>query len=144
MKVSTKGRYAIRLMLDVAENSGDGNVAIKDIAKRQEISIKYLEQIVNMLCKGGMLKSQRGAQGGYRLTRQPSEYTIGEILRVTEGSIAPIDCLENEINECPRAAICKTIKFWQGLYDKVNEYLDGITLEDLISDNQDGGFNYCI
>lgn len=144
MKISTKGRYAIRLMLDIAENSDKGNVAIKDIAKRQEISIKYLEQIVNMLCKGGLLKSQRGAQGGYRLIRQPSEYTIGEILRVTEGSIAPIDCLDNEVNECPRAAGCKTLKFWKGLYNVVNEYLDGTTLKDLLNSGEDSGFDYCI
>lgn len=143
MKISTKGRYALRLMLDIAENSVDKNVAIKDIAKRQDISVKYLEQIVNTLCKSGLLKSQRGAMGGYRLTKNASEYTIGEILKATEGSLAPIECLENDINLCPRAMECKTLKFWQGLYKTIEDYLNQTTLEDLIESSSDG-YNYCI
>lgn len=145
MKISTKGRYAIRLMLDIAKNSdnviNDGNVSIKDIAKRQNISIKYLEQIVNMLSKVGYLKSRRGPQGGYRLTKRPNEYTIGDILRITEGNMAPVDCLEGDINLCERAEFCPTIGFWKGLYDVINNYLDSVTLEDLMTDEQDFCYN---
>lgn len=141
MKISTKGRYAIRLMLDIAAQSGDGNISIKDVAKRQEISIKYLEQIVNTLSKAGFLKSQRGAQGGYKLTRKPEEYTIGEILRITEGSMVPIECLE--YRDCPRKPVCLTFEFWAGLYDIINNYIDSYTLADLL-DRRADGFDYCI
>ncbi len=136
MKISTKGRYALRLILDIAEYSQNGNVTLKDVAKRQNISIKYLEQIVSPLCKAGYLRSQRGAQGGYKMTRPANEYIVGDILRVTEGSLAPIDCLEDKINQCPRAASCPTVKFWNGLYDAVNDYVDSITIADLISENK--------
>lgn len=146
MKISTKGRYALRLMLDIAEHSSGGNVSIKDVSERQNISMKYLEQIVGMLCKAGFLKSQRGAQGGYKMLRSPEEYTIGDILRVTEGSMAPVDCLEDDVNQCPRASVCPTIKFWSGLYDAVNQYMDSTTLADLIIENEQmrDDFSYCI
>ena len=137
MKVSTKGRYAIRLMLDIAENSGGENISLKDVAKRQDISVKYLEQIVNMLCKKGYLRSQRGAQGGYKMSKKPEEYTIGDILRVTEGNMAPVACLEDEVNQCSRASTCPTIKMWTGLYEAVNNYLDSVTLADLIDEGKD-------
>lgn len=143
MKISTKGRYAIRLMLDIAQNSNGGNVSIKDVAQRQDISLKYLEQIVNMLSKAGFLHSQRGSQGGYRLTRLPGEYTVGDILRVTEGELAPVACLADEPNKCPKAASCPTVRFWTGLYDVVSNYLDGTTLNDLIEKPAESNENFC-
>jgi len=121
-------------MLDVAQNYEGGSVSLKDVSERQEISVKYLEQIVGQLSRAGLLKSRRGAQGGYSLTRRPEEYTIGDILRVTEGGMAPIECLVGDTNTCPRAAKCKTLKFWTGLYDVINQYIDSTTLADLISE----------
>lgn len=144
MKISTKGRYAVRLMLDVAVYGSDKNVSMRDVAERQNISMKYLEQIVSQLAKVGYLKSIRGAQGGYRLTKKPSEYTIGDILRTTEGALSPVACLDDEINRCPRAGQCPTIDFWQGLYDTVNNYVDSVTLEDLMNRSNTEGFDYCI
>lgn len=146
MKISTKGRYAIRLMLDIAVHGNDKNVSIRDVAERQNISVKYLEQIVSMLVRVGYLRSIRGAQGGYRLAKKPSEYTLGNILRITEGSLSPVSCLEDEINQCPRAEQCPTIKFWQGLYDVVNQYVDSVTLEDLVNElaKGNGAFDFCI
>lgn len=135
MKISTKGRYAVRLMLDIAMNSKGENVSLKDVSKRQDISLKYLEQIVNMLCKAGLLRSQRGAQGGYRMTRQPDEYTVGDILRVTEGEMAPVSCLEGEENYCPKSESCPTLKMWTGLYRAITDYLDGTTIADLMENN---------
>lgn len=131
MKISTKGRYALRLMIDLAEHDEDGFVSLKDIAQRQEISVKYLEQIVTILCKIGFLKSLRGSQGGYKLAKAPKDYTVGDILRITEGELAPVACLEDEKNQCQRYSKCQTIDFWQGLYDTVNKYVDSVTLADL-------------
>lgn len=138
MKISTKGRYAVRLMLDIALNEDKGSVSIKEAADRQGISLKYLEQIVNMLTKAEFLQSRRGSKGGYQLTRRPEEYTIADILRVTEGELAPVACLKDEINRCPRVGQCPTIKLWKGLYDMVNDYLDGVTIADIM--NQDKSF----
>ena len=137
MKISTKGRYALRLMIDLAENEKDSFVSLKDIAQRQEISVKYLEQIVTVLCKIGFLKSLRGSQGGYKLAKTPEEYTVGDILRVTEGDLAPVACLEDEHNQCLRYPTCSTISFWKGLYDTVNKYVDSVTLADLINGSKD-------
>lgn len=134
MKISTKGRYAIRLMLDLAINNTGEYISLKDISNRQEISIKYLEQIVILLTRSGLLKSIRGAQGGYQLVRDPDEYKIGEILRIAEGGLAPIACLENNPNTCPRVDRCATIKFWIGLSDVINDYVDSFTLEDLVEE----------
>lgn len=134
MKISTKGRYAVRLMIDIAVHSGNGNVSLKDVAKRENISLKYLEQIVNILSKAGFLKAQRGAQGGYRMTGSPDKYTVGDVLRATEGSLAPVSCLDDEVNDCPNIQSCTTIKLWDGLYHAVNDYLDGITIADLAND----------
>ena len=136
MRISTKGRYAIRLMLDIAQHSIGENVSLKDISKRQGISLKYLEQIVNMLSKAGFLRSQRGSQGGYRLVKKPEEYTIGDVLRITEGELAPVSCLEDEENSCPRASVCPTVSFWKGLYDTINEYLDSKTIADLVDESR--------
>ena len=131
MKISTKGRYALRMMLDLAAHQGDGYVALKDIAQRQEISKKYLEQIVTPLARMGLVKSERGSQGGYRLTKTPADYTAGEILRAIEGSVAPIPCLGSETNECPMSDQCFTLPFWAGLDEVINQYIDSVTLEQL-------------
>ena len=134
MKVSTRGRYALRLMTDVAAHDGKGFVSLKDVAERQDISLKYLEQIAGLLAKAGLLQSGRGAQGGYRLTRAPSEYTVGSILRLTEGSLAPVACLSGDTNHCERCGECPTLGFWTGLYAAVNAYLDSCTLETLLAE----------
>lgn len=131
MKISTKGRYALRLMIDLAQHEDEGFISLKCIAERQGVSVKYLEQIVTVLCKIGFLESLRGSHGGYKLANDPKEYTVGDILRTTEGSLAPITCLENSPNRCPRFKDCNTIKFWQGMYDTINNYVDSTTLADL-------------
>lgn len=133
MIVSTKGRYALRIMLELAMHGGEGYLSLKEISTRQNVSMKYLEQITNFLNKAGLLKSQRGPQGGYRLSKAPRDYTIGEILRAVEGRLAPITCLETEENLCPRQADCLTIGFWEGLYKVIDEYTDSVTLEDLLA-----------
>ena len=115
MKISTKGRYALRLMIDLAQHDAAGYIPLRDISKRQEVSAKYLEQIVVQLSRAGLVTSTRGAQGGYQLARHPSEYTVGEILRITEGSLAPVACLAHDPVECPRAEDCITLGFWRGL-----------------------------
>lgn len=132
MKISTKGRYALRLMVDLAKHRENGFIALKDVAKRQNISKKYLEQIVPVLNGAGLLITNRGNKGGYRLAKPPSEYTVGDILRITEGSIAPVSCLETEVNYCERKNCCQTLFVWEGLYKTVNEYLDGITVQDIV------------
>lgn len=132
MKISTKGRYALRLMVDLAEHRDSGFIALKDVAKRQNISKKYLEQIVPVLNGAGLLATNRGNRGGYRLAKEPKEYTVGDILRITEGSIAPVSCLDSEINLCERKNFCQTLYVWEGLYKVVNEYLDGITVQDIV------------
>ena len=131
MKYSTKSRYALRSMVDLTLHANGDYIALKDISERQNISVKYLEQIVSVLGKAGMLKSVRGPQGGYKLAKDPSEYTAGDILRITEGNLAPIPCLENEENDCDRISQCTTLDFWKGLYDTVNSYVDGVTLQEL-------------
>lgn len=137
MKISTKGRYALRLMLDLAENGGDKFVALKDIAERQDISKKYLEQIVPLLNKSGILRTNRGYQGGYMLAKKASEYTVGDILRITEGNLSPVACLESENNLCSRSNNCMTLPVWEGLNKAINDYLDSITLQDIIDKNNE-------
>ena len=132
MKISTKGRYALRLMLDLALHNDGEYITIKAIAQRQEVSDKYLEQIVPMLSRAGHLKSVRGAQGGYRLAKTPKEYTVGMILRLIEGDLAPVACLEDTPNQCPRASRCATLDVWEQINDAVNQVVDNITLEDLV------------
>lgn len=131
MKISTKGRYALRIMIDLAINNTGKYISLKEISQRQEISNKYLEQIIALLNKAGYLETARGNTGGYRLSKQPSEYKVGDILRATEGDLAPIYCL-TEDGECDKKSNCKTYSFWQGLDDVINEYVDSKTLEDLI------------
>ncbi|HIW60703.1 MAG TPA: Rrf2 family transcriptional regulator [Candidatus Anaerobutyricum avicola] len=133
MKISTKGRYALRLMLDIALNEKEGEpVRIKDIARRQELSCKYLEQIISALHKAGFVRSIRGPQGGYLLTKAPSQYTAGMILRLTEGSLSPVSCLDGEKNRCGRLEECATLLLWQRLNDAINQVVDTVTLQDLI------------
>ena len=138
MMISTRGRYALRVMVDLAEHRGGGFLPLKDVAQRQEISEKYLESIIKVLVRSGLLEGVRGKGGGYRLTRQPEQYTVGEILRLMEGSLSPVACLEKEPMQCPRAAQCRTLPMWKGLYQIVNEYFDGITLADLMDSGADG------
>ncbi|MDE7229431.1 MAG: Rrf2 family transcriptional regulator [Oscillospiraceae bacterium] len=133
MKISTKGRYALRMMADLAAHSSEGVVALKDIAERQSISKKYLEQIVPLLNRAQLLRTNRGYKGGYTLSKDPSEYTVGEILRVTEGDLAPVTCLQ-EGSVCERRSECATLHIWEGLYKVVSEYLDGITLLDVANE----------
>ena len=130
MKISTKGRYALRIMIDIAKNSKDDYVSIHSISERQDISNKYIEQIVSKLTKANLLTTLRGHTGGYKLSRKPSEYKVGEILRVAEGDLNVIDCVKD--NNCPRKSICSTYYFWEGLDKVINEYADSYTLEELI------------
>ena len=139
MQISTKGRYALRLMLDLAVHNTGELVKIKDIAAREAISEKYLEQIISSLKKAGYVKSLRGAQGGYMLARDPKQYTAGDILRVIEGKLAPVACLEDENNQCPRQETCSTLKFWEGLYHTINQYVDSVTLQDLAEEHMKSG-----
>lgn len=135
MKISTKGRYALRMLIELALKKNSGFVSLKEISENQNISKKYLEQIVPLLSHSGLLKAGRGNQGGYMLAKAPDKYTIGEILRVTEGSLAPIPCLEYEVNDCKRSSECMSLYVWEGLYKTVTDYLDSITLEDIINNN---------
>lgn len=139
MKISTKGRYALRLMLDLALNNTGEYITIKSIAARQDISEKYLEQIISLLNKAGYVKSIRGSQGGYKLMKEPTEYTVGMILRLTEGSLAPIDCLEDLTNECKRSDDCVTREVWVELYDAIKSVVDHITLQDLLDKQRNKG-----
>lgn len=144
MKVSTKGRYALRLMIDIAVNSNDRPVSIKEIARRQGISEKYLEQIISILNSAGFVRSVRGAQGGYILRKEPREYTVGMILRLTEGSLAPVACIEDNIVQCDRVENCATIEVWRRLNDAINGVVDNITLADLVEWQNNNKENYTI
>ena len=144
MKISTKGRYALRMLLDLA-CIGDGDyLSLKEISERQQISKKYLEQIVPLLSKDGLLRTNRGNKGGYELAKMPAEITVGDVLRATEGSLAPVACLECEPNDCPRAGICSTLYLWEGLYKVISEYFDGITIADISEHSLNGQGEYCI
>lgn len=132
MLVSTKGRYALRVMADLAEHPSEGYTPLKEIAQRQEISEKYLEAIIKILVKARLLSGVRGKGGGYKLTRAPEQYTVGSILRLTEDTLAPVACLEEDASPCSRAADCRTLPLWKGLDRVIGEYLDNITLADLL------------
>lgn len=132
MMISTRGRYALRVMIDLAENSDGTYMAMKEVAQRQDISLKYLERILPVLVDGGLVEGLRGKGGGYRLTREPEEYPIGEILRLTEGDLAPVACLEKGARPCDRAGSCRTLPLWKELNARVNDFLDSKTLSDLI------------
>lgn len=146
MKISTKGRYALRMLIYIAEHSDDGFISLKEISENQNISKKYLEQIVPLLTRNGMLRTNRGNNGGYSLGKSPDELKVGDVLRATEGSLAPVACLESEVNDCPRVETCETLYIWEGLYKTITDYLDGITIQNMIDHGvgSSGGGNYCI
>ena len=145
MKISTKGRYAIRLMLDLAMNYTGEPISLKDVAKRQDISDKYLEQIISVLNRAGFVKSVRGAQGGYYLRKRPEEYTVGMILRITEGSLAPVACIDDddEVN-CDRQESCVMLILWKKINDAVSSVVDHTTLQDLMDWQMEKNGNYVI
>ncbi len=139
MMISTKGRYALRLMLDLAVNNNGDYIPLKTIGERQNISLKYLEQIINILVKADYVKGVRGSKGGYKLSMTPESYTVGMILRLTEGSLAPVACLNREENICQRAGECLTLPVWKKLSKAVNDVVDNITLADIISEHKKNG-----
>lgn len=132
MMISTRGRYALRVLIDLAEHNDGKFIPMKDVADRQELSLKYLERILPVLTKNKLVIGVHGKGGGYRLSRSPDEYNVGEILRLTEGNLAPVSCLECGAEPCKRAAECRTLKMWQGFFKLTNEYFDNITIADLM------------
>lgn len=144
MRISTKGRYAVRLMLDLATNYSGEPIRLKDVAKRQDVSDKYLEQIISTLNKAGYVRSVRGPMGGYSLQRPPEEYTVGMILRLTEGSLAPVECVEDTLPDCNRSESCVTRILWKKLNDAINDVVDHITLEDLLEWQKASADDYVI
>lgn len=137
MLVSTRGRYALRVMLELARHDAHTLVPLSVLAERQGISEKYLESIVALLVRGGLVEGQRGKGGGYRLRQTPQECSVGAVLRLTEGSLAPVSCLDGGENTCPRARGCETLPLWEELDEIINRYLDGVTLSDLLRDTKD-------
>ncbi|MDO4516818.1 MAG: Rrf2 family transcriptional regulator [Bacillota bacterium] len=140
MLVSTKGRYALRVMIDLAEHQAKGYIPLKEVAQRQDISEKYLESIINLLVKANVLRGLRGKGGGYKLTKSPDLYTVGSILRLTETTLAPVACIDQGPEFCPRMGDCPTLSMWQGLAKVINEYLDGITIADLMKSDAPGDY----
>mgnify|MGYP003624004543 CR=1 FL=1 len=140
MMISTRGRYALRVMVDLAEHQDESYIPLKDIAARQEISEKYLETILPVLIKHSYLTGLRGKGGGYRLSRPPESYTVGSVLKLVENSIVPVACLEDDVNQCSRASECRTLPMWQKLNEIVNDYFEGITLADLCKDVSENGY----
>ena len=138
MLISTKGRYALRTLIDMAEHRPDGYLPLKEIADRQEISEKYLESIVKILVAGGIVVGVRGKAGGYRLSRNPDQIRVGDVLRLTEGSLVPVNCLEQATNLCPRMSQCRTLPFWSGLQDVIDRYIDSFTVADLVQPYEPG------
>ena len=132
MMISTRGRYALRVMIDLAEHQNGAYIPMRDVAQRQEISLKYIEQIMPVLTKSGCVEGVHGKGGGYRLTRAPEDYTAGEILRLAEGDLSPVACLQEGAKACPRAAECRTLPMWRDFYRLTQEYFDGITIADLM------------
>lgn len=140
--ISTRGRYALRVMIDIAEHSGGDFVPMKEVAARQEMSLKYIERIMPLLTKENLVEGQHGKGGGYRLCRPPEDYPVGEILRATEGGLAPVACLECGAKPCSRAAECRTLPMWQKYYAMTNEFFDGISVADLMKN--EAAFDYVI
>ena len=138
MKISTRGRYALRVMIDLAEHYSGNYIRLKDIVERQDISQKYLEGIMTDLSKSGLVEGQHGKGGGYKLNRAPDAYTVGEVLRITEGDLAPIACLEKDAAYCARAGECRTLPMWKNLYKVINDYLDSVSLADLMREDAPG------
>ena len=145
LKISTKGRYALRMLIELGCHSGDSYVSLKEVSENQNISKKYLEQIVPLLSKSGILRTTRGNHGGYILAKPASEITVADVLRATEGSLAPVSCLEQPVNDCPRADICPTLELWQGLMRTVEDYLERYSVQDLVDRKLNlGGDDYSI
>ena len=140
MKISTKSRYALRMLLDLAQHKDEGFISLKDIAHRQNISKKYLEQIIPLLNRSDILQASRGNQGGYKLAKLPKEYTVGDILRITEGSISMVSCLDITPNTCENIENCMTLDVWKGLNEVVKEYLDSINLQDILDKHKDNNY----
>ena len=138
--ISTRGRYAIRVLIDLAEHRGESFTPMKEVARRQEISLKYLEKIMPLLSKANMVEGQHGKGGGYRLTMEPENYRIGDILRLTEVDLAPVACLSAPSNTCPRAPYCRTLPMWQKYYEMTLSYFDGITIRDLMQVESGGDY----
>ena len=138
--ISTKGRYSVRILLDLAEHRSGGYIPMKEVAARQEISLKYIERLMPALKAAGLIDSVHGAGGGYRLTREPEEYTLWEILTLAEGDLAPVSCLQQNAPPCQRAAECRTLPVWQGYYDLTRSYFTGVTLADLMNAPQGGSY----
>mgnify|MGYP001004804817 CR=1 FL=1 len=136
MMISTKGRYALRVMIDLAEHYSDAYIPMKDVASRQELSLKYIERIMPLLTKGNLVQGVHGKGGGYRLSKAPQDCTVGEVLRLAEGDLAPVACLECGAQPCERAAECRTLPMWNRFYEMLNAYFDGITLADLMQNGQ--------
>ncbi|MBQ3927553.1 MAG: Rrf2 family transcriptional regulator [Clostridia bacterium] len=144
MRISTKGRYALRMLIDLAEHENEGFIPLKDISERQNISKKYLEQIIPVLNREGILRRTRGPQGGYKLAVTPDRLTVGAILRATEGSLSPVDCVDQDEAVCVRRVDCPTFPIWRGLAKVINEYLDHITLQDILDQQQEKSNDYVI
>ena len=140
--ISTRGRYALRVMIDLAEHGGGDFVPMKEVAARQEISLKYIERIMPLLTKENLVEGQHCKGGGYRLCRPPEDYSVGEILRITEGELAPVACLERGAKPCPRAAECRTLPMWKKYYAMTNEFFDGISIADLMKNG--ASYDYVI
>lgn len=143
MLISTKGRYALQVMIDLAEHQADGFIPLKVIAERQDISEKYLESIIKLLVKAKLLSGVRGKGGGYKLSKAPEQYTIGSVLQITEDSMAPVSCLDPGSDSCPRLAECRTLSMWRGLDKLIRDYFENITLADLMHSDPDG-YDYVI
>lgn len=144
MKISTKGRYALRLLVDIAANSEGGPVSIKDVSKRENISDKYLEQIISSLNSAGLVRSVRGPQGGYLLRKPSEDITVGMVLRITEGGMSPVTCLEDGAESCDKQAACTTLKLWKRLDDAINDVIDNTTIADLVNDRPNAADEYII
>ena len=136
MMISTKGRYALRIMVDVAQHDGDAPVSVREIAKRQDISGKYMEQIISVLARSALLRSVRGAQGGYHLAREPRDITVGMILRATEGDLAPAECVTLGARACQRSGVCTSHAVFKKVYSAINDVVDGVTLYDLMPEGE--------
>ena len=132
MMISTRGRYALRVMIDLAEHADNGYIPMKDVAERQKLSLKYLERILPVLSKNGLVEGVHGKGGGYKLTRAPEEYRVGDILRLTEGDLAPVACLACGAQPCEQADVCRTHPMWERLYRMINDFFDSITLAELM------------
>lgn len=143
MLISTRGRYALRVLIDMAEHNGKDYIKLKDVAERQEISEKYLESIVKQLVTSHIVIGLRGKGGGYRLAKSPDEIVVGDVMRIMEGGLAPVSCIDNESFNCPRASVCRTLEFWRGLDGAIRKYIDSYTIADLTR-SDDGGNDYVI